>query len=132
MKPSIYLKGIDELERKTNQILKEVSKEKRQILVNAARYIRDGIKQNIKSQFDKKTGNLLGSPYAVAYPETTRSMAMAFAGIRPRKAPHAHLHEYGTVNMPARPFVRLAIDERKGPALDMIKVGLGKTIEGAI
>jgi len=134
MKTGFYIPQgeLDKLERKCNQILKEVGREERQILLDAARYIKDGIKQNIRSRFDKKTGNLLGSPYAVAYPETTSSMAVAFAGIRPKRAPHAHLLESGTVNMPPHPFFEPAIDERKGPAMDMIEKGLKKTIEGAV
>jgi len=135
MKPSIYLKGIDELERKCNNILKELSKEKRLIVLSAVRYIRDGIKENIKSQFKVRSGNLLKSPYAVAYPEKTDSPVIGFAGVRPRRAPHAHLLEYGHGGPhPAGPheFVRPAIDDRKGRALDMVEAKLKKTIEGAV
>jgi len=135
MKPSIYLKGIDALERKCDQILKEVSKEERLILLSAARYIRDGIKQNIKSQFKVRSGNLLKSPYAVAYPAKINSPAVAFAGIRPRRAPHAHLLEYGHGGphpAPPHEFVRPAIDDRKGAALDMVEARLKKTVEGAV
>jgi len=94
MKPSIYIpqRELDKLERKTNQILKELSKEKKGILLAAARYIRDGIKQNAPVG---PTGNLKKAAYATAYPATMRSPAIAFAGVRPRRAPHAHLVEYG-------------------------------------
>lgn len=40
-----------------------------------------------------------------------------------RGAPHAHFVEYGTVNMPAEPFLRPAYDQGKGEAIDaMIKL----------
>jgi HK97 gp10 family phage protein len=125
-------KSIKELERRCDRLIGELHKEEKDILLDAAQYIRDGIKQNIARQFKKRTGNLARSPYAIAYPPTMTKMAVAFAGIRPRKAPHAHLLENGTVNMAPHPFVRPAIDEREGPAVDMIQARLGKTIEGAL
>ena len=36
-------------------------------------------------------------------------------------APHAHLQEFGTVNMPANPFLRPAWDQHSDPTLDEIK-----------
>jgi len=134
MKASIYItdKSIKELERAANQLIKEVHEGETKILLEAARYIQDGIKQNIAKTFIKRTGNLAGSTYAKAYPPTMSKSAIAFAGIRPRKAPHAHLLEFGTVQMKPHEFVKPAIDDRKGPAMDMIISGLKKTVEGAV
>lgn len=45
--------------------------------------------------------------------------------------PHAHLVEYGTVNMAPRPFMRPAWDEKKHEVLDLIKGELGGEITRA-
>jgi len=132
MQSGIYLKGLDTLERKCNQIMKEVSKEKTKLLLKEARVVRD----RIKSKAPKgPTGNLKKAVYAKAYAETTSSPAVAFAGIRPKKAPHAHLVEYGHGGphpAPPHPFFRPALDEVMPKIKEDIAKELGRTIEGAI
>lgn len=132
MQPSIYIKGLDELERKCNQVIKEVSKEKTQLLLKQARLVRDRIKSKAPRG---PTGNLKKAAYAKAYPETTTSPAVAYAGIRPKRAPHAHLVEYGHGGphpAPAHPFFRPAVDEMMPKVQRNIEQGLKKTVEGAI
>ena len=132
MPSGIYLKGVDQLERNANKIIKEVTKEKTKLLLKEARRVRDRIKQKAP---EGPTGNLKKAAYAIAYPETATSSAVAFAGVRPRKAPHAHLVEYGHGGphpAPPHPFFRPAWDEVKDSVSRNIQVGLGKTIEGAL
>jgi HK97 gp10 family phage protein len=43
-------------------------------------------------------------------------------------APHAHFVEFGTVNMPAEPYLRPAFDAEKGNAVDAIKNKLAARI----
>jgi HK97 gp10 family phage protein len=130
-----YLKGIDELERNANQLIKEVTEEKTKILLRAANKVKGRIKQNIQSQFKRHTGNLEGSPYATAYPEKVGSSAVAFAGIRPRKAPHGHLVEFGHGGpqpAPPHPFVSKSWNEMREEVRNDIASDLGKTIEKAV
>jgi HK97 gp10 family phage protein len=49
-------------------------------------------------------------------------------GERQTSAPHAHLVEFGTVNMPAEPFLRPAFDTNKMAAVDAIKDKLAQRI----
>lgn len=129
MKQSIYLKGIEELERNTNRLLKEVHSGETALLLEQARLVRDRIKQKAPLG---PTGNLKKATYASALPETTTGNAVAFAGIRPRKAPHGHLLEFGTVKMRPHPFVRPAWDEMKEEVRKNIKEGLKRLVEGAV
>jgi len=131
MKMQIALKGMDRFERNTNKLIKEVTKEKTKLLLKQARLVRDRIKQKAPVG---PTGNLKKAAYAKALPETMSSLAVAFAGIRPRRAPHAHLVEYGHGGphpAPPHPFFRPAVDEVKDKVMRNIKEGLGKAVKGA-
>lgn len=46
-------------------------------------------------------------------------------------APHAHFVEFGTVHMPAEPFLRPALDQNLQRATDAMKDRLAKRIEAA-
>lgn len=134
MKTSIYIpqKYIDQLERQVNKTLKAVTSEKTALLLGQARLVRDRIKEKAPTG---PTGNLKKAAYAVAYPEKTTSPAVAFAGIRPRKAPHAHLVEFGHGGphpAPAHPFVRPAWDGVREQVKRNISLGLKKTVEGSL
>lgn len=131
-KSSIYIRGLDELERQTNKVLKEMTKGKSDLLLKQARIVRDRVKQKAPRG---PTGNLKRAAYATVLPETTTTRTVAFAGIRPRRAPHAHLVEYGHGGphpAPPHPFFRPAWDEVRGEVRENIRKGLGKTIEGAL
>jgi len=52
-------------------------------------------------------------------------------GQRIARAPHAHLVEFGTVNMPAEPFLRPAYEQKKGDAVTAIAEQLAKGIDRA-
>lgn len=152
MKAQIYLRGIEELEKQTNKMLKELGEEKTKLLLSQAKIVRDRIKQKAPQG---PTGNLKKSVYAVALPETVKRYCVAYAGVRPRKAPHAHLLEFGTSGrrypsekngkkalntpwgprasvkpMPATPFVRPAWEEIKRQVNENIQKGLKKIVEG--
>lgn len=132
MKAQIYIKGLEVLEKQTNKLLKELKKEDSDLLLNNARLVRDRIKEKAPQG---PTGNLKKAAYAAVLPETTTRRVVAFAGIRPRKAPHAHLVEFGHGGphpAPAHPFLRPAWDELRDKVLENIKKGLKKTIEGAV
>ncbi len=142
-KPSMYIKGIDKLEAEMNKIHKALDEGKVRILKEAGQFIKEGIDRNIAVNLKKKTGRLGRATYVVALPSTIRFPARAYVGIRQGRAPHAHLVELGhnitkTKKGPvlgqvaAHPFFWPAVDERKGPALDMIESSLGKTITGSI
>lgn len=52
-------------------------------------------------------------------------------GIKQTEAPHASLVEFGTVNMPAEPFLRPSFDENKEKAIQAMKETGHKRIEAA-
>ena len=132
MKAQIYLRGIEELERNANKLIKEVNDEKQKLLLSQARIVRDKIRARAPRG---PTGILKKAVYATSLPASLRGPAVAFAGIRPRKAPHAHLVEYGHGGphpAPPHPFVQPAWDSCKEEVRKNIELGLKKTVEGAV
>ncbi len=137
MKSSIYLKGLEQLERNCNHLLKEVHKPEADLLLTQARMVRDRIRERapLGPPTDKKPGSLKAAAYASLLAETTTRNMVAFAGIRPRKAPHGHLVEFGHGGphpAPPHPFVRPAWDELEASVRQNIKAGLKGIIEGAV
>lgn len=126
----IYIKGIDVLERECNKLIKEVNEGKTKLLYEGAKTVRARIKQNAPKG---PTGNLKKATYAAYLNPTLNHPAVAFAGIRPRKAPHAHLVEFGHGGphpAPAHPFVRPAWDSVKASVMEKIQQGLKRVAEG--
>lgn len=50
-------------------------------------------------------------------------------GQRETEAPHARFVEFGTVSMPAEPFLRPAFDQKKGAAVDAMKARGAKRLQ---
>jgi HK97 gp10 family phage protein len=128
----IYLKGIDELERQANKLIKEVNSGKQKILLDQAKLVRDRIRERAPRG---PTGNLKAAAYASSLPASLKGQAVAFAGIRPRKAPHSHLVEYGHGGphpAPPHPFFRPAVDETMPKVRENIERDLKNVIDGAV
>ena len=89
-----------------NNIVKKVHSGETALLLAQAELVRDAIKEAAPLG---PTGNLKAAAYAIAYPATATENAVAYAGIRPRKAPHGRLVEYGHGGphpAPPHPFFR--------------------------
>jgi HK97 gp10 family phage protein len=126
MNPSIYIKGIEELERKASKIAKEMASDETQLLLEQARLVRAAIRKQAPRG---PTGKLRRSAYAKALPASTSYPTVAFAGIRPKIAPHGHLLEFGTVKMRPHPFFAPAIDSVYSEVMSNIENGLKSAIE---
>ena len=78
------------------------------------------------------TGNLKRSLFAKLLPDKTGFPKVAIAAVDRKIAPHAHLIEFGTSKMSARPFFRPAIDAHGGKVVDNIKKGAKSIVEKAV
>lgn len=130
----IYLKGFDRMEREANKVLKACSGKKEQVLLKAARKVKTRIQEKAEAQQKGSVEHTAQkAAYAASKPETTTYPAVAYAGIRPKKMPHAHLVEFGHGGprpAPPHPFVRPAWDEIKDEIKNDIATDMGKAIEG--
>lgn len=141
---SIYLKGIEEFERTCNHVVKYMDEKKTKILLEQATLVKEGIK---KTAAEQQKGSVNHSAqkaaYAYAKPSTTAYPTVAYAGIRPKKMPHAHLVEAGhdirrvkkgpvVGHVPAHSFVLKTWDEMKDQVQENIAKGYGTGIIEAV
>jgi HK97 gp10 family phage protein len=127
----IYIKGIDQLEKAANKAIKSMNEGKTKLIYEQAKKVRNRIKEKAPRG---ETGNLKAAAYASYIPPKLGREVFAFAGIRPRKAPHAHLVEFGHGGphpAPPHPFFRPAWDEMKSEVRRNIEEGLKKAVEGS-
>lgn len=126
---TVKIEGIPELEHKLDKMGKNMSGEKLGPLhLKGAQVVRDAIIQKAPVG---PTGNLKRSPVAKLM-KPREFFVCAIAAIDRKIAPHAHLLEFGTVKMSARPFFRPAWDETRDKVRRMIQEGLKKQVENSI
>jgi HK97 gp10 family phage protein len=110
----------------------------------AAQVVRKAAKANIKASPSVETGSLHDAVIARRIPPAqTRLTSEHIVTVRGRgkpankkgqkiaRAPHAHFVEFGTVNMPAEPFLGPALKNNQREALDAMADRLRKRIEKA-
>jgi len=78
------------------------------------------------------TGNLKRSLHARMLEDRPNFPKVAIAAVDRKIAPHAHLIEFGTSRMSARPFFRPAVDAHSNKVISNIKAGVKKLIEKAV
>lgn len=134
---TVRVEGLDNLLKKLEAL--EVKPAKvRKILLKGAQIIKDEARTLAPYDDKREKGiHLRDSIFAMSKPRFTEDMS-AIAAISFKRAPHAHLVEYGTGprpgtgSMPAHPFWRPAIDNKKNEVSDTVTEGLKDLIEEAV
>lgn len=134
MADTIYIpqKQIDELERTGNKIIANLNKGQTEVLLKAAKKVQTRIKEKAPLG---PTGNLKKATYAKALPPTITQPAVAFAGIRARRAPHAILVERGHAGphpAPPHPFFRPAWDSVREEIKQDLAKDFGQNIKSSV
>ena len=75
------------------------------------------------------TGNLKSSPRTVQLKRQGNKPAPSIAAIDRRKAPHAHLVEFGTSKTKKQPFVRQSQDAKGPEVVKYVTDGIKRLIE---
>jgi HK97 gp10 family phage protein len=108
-----------------------------------AQVIKKRARRKIQTNPSIDTGSLLNAVIVKKVPKSEAQLTSEHIvtvrgrGKKPKKegkrpqaiAPHAHLVEFGTVHMPAEPFLRPAIEEGKGEAVDAMTEKLRSFVE---
>ena len=137
----LSLSGADELHRTLQEMAKKLGKEKTTaILAEAAKIVTRAVRI-----FAPKgpTGNLRRAAYDKGLPVKAWYPAVAIAAMRGRKAPHAHLVEYGTRPrytklgkstgiMPSTPYFSGAWGAVKGQVESHIESRLSEELDEAM
>lgn len=110
----------------------------------AARVVKKAAVSNIERSPSVRTGSLRDAVIVKKLPAseangltsahivTVRGRGKPYnkKGVKIDRAPHGHLVEFGTVNMPAEPYMRPAFDQKKGDALnemaDTLRTGIDR------
>ncbi len=77
------------------------------------------------------TGALKKSIIARMLDKRGNNPRAAIAAVDRKKAPHAHLVEFGTSKMAAHPYFRPAVDANLSGAAKAVETDLRKSVEGA-
>lgn len=127
--------GLKELDAALEDMKKSVAKRH---LVNALKKAAEPTRAAAESGAPRLTGRLAESIVVQTKlskrqrkRRAKQGLAEVFIGASFPKGAHAHLIEFGTSKMPARPFLRPAWDGNKGAALETMKTELWGSIERA-
>jgi HK97 gp10 family phage protein len=115
--------------------LKEVinatnAREVKQVYYEAGTILRDQIRANAPYDPKRKSGTHLRD--AVFVDEGREDAPDVLVGVNYRKAPHAHLVEFGSVKTAAKPYFRPAISQSIPRITQKIKDGLLAVIAKAV
>jgi hypothetical protein len=136
-------KSIKELERVCNQAVKYMDAGKTKLLLEQANLVKEGIKKTAAAQQKGSVNHSAQkAAYAAVRPSTTAYPTTAYAGIRPKKMPHAHLVEEGhdikrvkkgpvVGHVEAHSFVQKTWDEMKPGIRQDIEVKTGQLVDSA-
>lgn len=142
---TVRVEGLRELGERMRRLSSEVAlKVSARATNKAAQLIKKQAKTNIQTSPSVDQGDLLRSVIVKKIPKSQTNLTSEhIVTVRGRgkkvkegakaqaTAPHAHLVEFGTVHMPAEPFLRPAFQQEKGFAFGVIKSTLEEGIEKA-
>lgn len=142
---TVHIDGLRELGERLRKLSKEVAgKAAYSSMLAGANVIKKRAVRKIESSPSVRTGSLRDAVIVKRIPKSQSSATAEYIvtvrhGLtrrqkqkgKQRAAPHAIFVEYGTVNMPAEPFLRPAFDEGKTDAVDAIVSKLDKAITKA-
>lgn len=133
------IEGLQELTKTIQDLSKSLDPDKSEpVILKGAKVIGAEVRGRAPKG---PTGNLKKSVKVKTLKRfSSKQPAPAIVAIDRKKAPHAHLVEYGHAlvrggkvigHVPAHPFFRPGIDAKAGEALKQIEAGLTKLVEGA-
>lgn len=139
---TIHVDGLQQLgERLSKLAAKVATKSAVRATGAAAQLVRKAAKDNIKRSPSIVTGTLLDAVILKKLPKSQSTLTSEhIVTVRRAKrwgskaktkqvtAPHATFIEFGTVNMPAEPFLRPALERNVQPAIDVMKARLTEEI----
>lgn len=151
MRVNVELHGLDELNKKFGVLTRSLDPDRVEPVTHSAA---DIITREMRSRApDGPTGNLKGAIRTVKLKREGNKPAPSIAAVDRKKAPHAHLVEFGTSTrrvkvkrvlydkktgkffgtlvgeMPAKPFVRQSLHAKEGEAVAHVIEGIKRLIE---
>ena len=118
----IAIEGVGNLVSDLNRLVTQIDSE---IVEDGLLKIAEGLRDNIKAVTPRKTGRLKSAVRASRFRAKITGRPAVFVAMNYKKAPHAHLVEYGHRArngkfVPAHPYFRPTLDMYQGIVLNAI------------
>jgi HK97 gp10 family phage protein len=123
----VQIKGMDELLKSLKILPERIQKN---VLVGAIRAGATSISKEMKRFVPKDTGELQKSIGVVKRKSKNKNEILFTVAPQIKKGGwKAHFHEFGTIKMPAHPFVRPAFEGKGNEAIEVAKEYMTKRID---
>lgn len=125
METRVEIEGLEEVARRIKSVLSPLEgPDVTAVLLRGAKIIRDEARRRAPVY----TGTLKRSIKARRGKRRAKYYATAYAAADRKIAPHAHLVEYGTVKMNAKPYWRPAVDATREQVMRTVNEGIAALI----
>lgn len=128
-RPAITVTGTEDVINAVKALMGAMDpKNVAKVLLEGARVIRSEAKRRAP-----RLNGLLKSAFKAKISKKNRKTSpSAWAAVDRKKAPHAHLVEFGTEHSAPHPYLRPAVEGTKDQVATVIKVGLARGVESVV
>ncbi len=128
---SIKIEGVKEVRLVIDKIGKEIEDKLQPALHKGAEIVAQKATSNIERKTKPKTGRLASSMVVKDMPYNDFMPLVAIAAVDRKIAPHAHLIEFGTTKMSARPFLRPAYQSSQKEVKEIVESAIKEVVNKA-
>jgi HK97 gp10 family phage protein len=128
---SIKIEGVKELKLALDKLGEEIKDKLQPALHKGAEIVAQKATSNIERNTEPKTGRLSRSMVVKDMPYKDSMPLISIAAVDRKIAPHAHLIEFGTTKMSARPFLRPALQSSQKEVEELIENTIEEVVNKA-
>ncbi len=128
---SIKVEGVKELKLALDKLGEKIKDKLQPALHKGAEIVAQKATSNIERNTKPKTGKLSRSIVVKDMPYKASMPLVSIAAVDSKIAPHAHLIEFGTTKMSARPFLRPAFQSSQKEVEELIENTIEEVVNKA-
>lgn len=128
---SIKIEGVEEVRLAIDKLGEEIKDKLQPALHKGAEIVAQKATSNIERNTEPKTGRLSRSMVVKDMPYKDSMPLISIAAVDRKIAPHAHLIEFGTTKMSARPFLRPALQSSQKEVEELIENTIEEVVNKA-
>ena len=128
---SIKVEGVKELKLALDKLGEEIKDKLQPALHKGAEIVAQKATSNIERNTEPKTGRLSRSMVVKDMPYKDSMPLISIAAVDRKIVPHAHLIEFGTTKMSARPFLRPALQSSQKEVEELIENTIEEVVNKA-
>ena len=128
---SIKIEGVEEVRLAIDKFSKEIKDRLQPALHKGAEIVAQKATSNIERKTKPKTGRLARSMVVKDMPYNDFMPLVSIVAVDRKVAPHAHLIEFGTTKMSARPFLRPAYQSSHKEVKELVESAIKEVVNKA-